>query len=136
MNALLLGRLAAVRGRYLALSSEQFGNVAVLLGLHPMMVPAFRLLLAPSRRRSVTVPEVVGVHWMSVGLPAVREKPWGTLKGLGPLAVCATIAVEKATMARSIERILTEGASALGFYYEVYDYLFDMIKDYRKMIHI
>ncbi len=129
MNALLLGRLAAVRGRYLALSSEQFGNVAVLLGLHPMMVPAFRLLLAPSRRRSVTVPEVVGVHWMSVGLPAVREKPWGTLKGLGPLAVCATIA-------RSIERILTEGASALGFYYEVYDYLFDIIKDYRKMIHI
>ena len=72
-----------------------------------MMVPALRSLLAPSRRRSVTVPEVVGSHWIFVGLPAVREKPWGTLKGLGPLAVCATMAVEKAATARSIERIVT-----------------------------
>jgi len=46
-------------------------------------VPASRLLLAPWRNLKVTVPGVVGVHFKVVGLPAVREKPSGTLKGLG-----------------------------------------------------
>ena len=74
-----------------------------------MTVPGLRSLLAPSRKRSVTVPWVVGVHWMSVGLPAVREKPWGTLKGLGPVACWARIAVEKIAMARIMECILSGG---------------------------
>ncbi len=41
-----------------------------------------------------------------MGLPAVKENPWGTLKGLGPVAVCARTAVEKAATARNIERIV------------------------------
>ena len=84
-----------------------------------MTVPVLRSLLAPSRKRSVTVPWVVGVHWMLVGLPAGREKPWGTLKGLGPVACWARTAGESAAMARIMERSLTAGATRLGFYYWV-----------------
>lgn len=46
-----------------------------------MIVPAFRLLLAPLRRIKVMVPEVVGVQFKVKGSPAVAEKVEGTLKG-------------------------------------------------------
>jgi len=86
-----------------------FKDVPWVLCLHPITVPELKSLLAPSRNRSVTVPGVVGFHWISVGLPAVKENPWGTLKGLGPVAVCARTAVEKAATARNIERIVDGG---------------------------
>lgn len=52
-------------------------------GIPWITIPASRLLLGPWRNLKVTVPGVVGVHVNVVGLPAVREKPPGTLKGLG-----------------------------------------------------
>lgn len=48
-----------------------------------------------------------------MGFPAVKENPWGILKGLGPVAVCARATVEKAAMARNIARIVN-GATASG----------------------
>lgn len=56
-----------------------------------MTIPASRFLLGPWRNLKVTVPGVVGVHVKVVGLPAARENPWGTLKGLG-FAAQATVA--------------------------------------------
>lgn len=48
-----------------------------------MVVPAFKSLLAPERRRRDTVPLVVGFQVKVVVLPAVAVMPEeGTLKGL------------------------------------------------------
>lgn len=47
-------------------------------------VPLSKSLFAPERNLSVTVPGVLGFHVMEVGWPAVREKPLGLLKALGP----------------------------------------------------
>lgn len=67
-------------------SATQFASTPIQAGdqgIPWITVPASRLLLAPCRNLKVTVPGVVGVHVKVVGFPAVREKPSGTLKGLG-----------------------------------------------------
>lgn len=64
------------------------------------VTPASRLLLAPLRRRSETVPDVVGVQDRSTGWPAVTLKPLGTLGGLAVLwARASSGALRRATKA-------------------------------------
>lgn len=86
-----------------------------------MTVPASRLLLGPWRNLKVTVPGVVGVHVKVVGLPAARENPWGTLKGLG-FAAQATVANPPRTESSGrrivIKRVLG-GSIIFGFWAQV-----------------
>lgn len=67
-----------------------------------------RLLLAPDRSWMVTVPSVVGVHVIVVGLPALIIKPGSRVKGLGLLPCAVAKARMELAMHNSERRILRE----------------------------
>lgn len=67
------------------------------------------------------MPGVVGVHVKVVGLPAARENPWGTLKGLGFAAQAAVASPPRTESSgrRILVKRMLDGSIMFDFWAQV-----------------